>query len=189
MPVKSLKDSRRGVGFGGARGGGESDNSDQDAGDESKVRGRDEGKRQRAVGEGMGGLGEKGKRMHASRSLSPEREDEGQYRIVEVEEDYLHIGCIYDRDAIALGRRQEQRALDKGTPWLGSFDIDSMQGGEDAVALERGAAHKVPWWQEQDLPSKEVDAKRQRLVQKQFETNVFKRAGVLGLSTSRNPVP
>ena len=180
MPVKSLKDSRRGIGFRTARHG-DSEDSDSDPAVDGCNNGKPcqdgnavskEENTSRRMGPDRGRPHEK--QMRRSRSASPYDCPPPQ------EEDYVHIGSIYDKDAMMLSSRQVHRAQDQG-PWLGSFDIASMpQEGHNEGNIEIGR-QTLPWWEDEiDAEYKVGDSKRRRLMKTQLEANVFKCAGVLG---------
>jgi hypothetical protein len=167
MPVKNLKETRKGIGFGGPT---------QDTDEEIEGRGVAQGASAKA------GLDSHHQNLMCG-SKSPKREDffSVDYAAAPIEEEYFRIGSIYDEDAKSLRRRQEERLVSRG-PWLGSFDVDSMQkADDDATEPETN----IPWWEEDgesDSREKcEVNAKRRRLMQKELETHVFQCGGVLGL--------
>ena len=171
MPVKNIKDSRKGIGFGG------------------HIRDADEeidGSAGRGVAQGA--TAESDLDSHYQNYLMcasnlPEREDFSsvEYAAAHIEEECFRIGSIYDEYAQALRRRQEKRLVSRG-PWLGSFDVDSMQkAGDDAREPETN----IPWWEEDgesdSREKREINAKRRRLMQRELETHVFQCGGVLGL--------
>ena len=105
-------------------------------------------------------------------SLSAGRETASEVSTSELDDDYLRIGCIYDKDAMALRRMQEERASES---WLGSFCMSSMQ-----EASQPESCTGVPWWEEgEESGGGSGGAKRQRLMKGQLETCVFKQAGEL----------
>ena len=168
MQVKSQKDARRGIGFGAARR--ELDDSDE----ESEVhRGKDGGRGMVQKGTQRGSAGE----LRAARS--PGYEDAWQAELAgNAEGENFHIGSMYDADAMALRKHQQER-VSGGRPLLGSFDLATLP---QEVHAELGRAQ--PWWEDQEPleSTKEADSKRQRMMQNQLEVHIFERGGVLGRS-------
>lgn len=171
MQVKSQKDARRGIGFGAARG--ESDDSDK----EPEVHREKDGSRgmvQKGTQNGSAG------KLRAARS--PEYEDAWQAELAgNAHEEKFHIGSIYDADAMALKKHQQER-VSGGRPLLGSFDLATLP---QEVHAELGGAQ--PWWEDQETleSSKEADSKRQRMMQNQLEAHLFELGGVLHTLHSR----
>jgi len=171
MQVKSQKDARRGIGFGAARG--ESDDSDE----EPEVHREKDGNRgmvQKGTQNGSAG------KLRAARS--PEYEDAWQAELAgNAHEEKFHIGSIYDADAMALKKHQQER-VSGGRPLLGSFDLATLP---QEVHAELGGAQ--PWWEDQETleSSKEADSKRQRMMQNQLEAHLFELGGVLHTLHSR----
>ena len=168
MQVKSQKDARRGIGFGAARR--ELDDSDE----ESEVhRGKDGSRGMVQKGTQKGSAGE----LRAARP--PGYEDAWQAELAgNAEGENFHIGSMYDADAMALRKHQQER-VSGGRPLLGSFDLATLP---QEVHAELGRAQ--PWWEDQEPleSTKEADSKRQRMMQNQLEVHIFERGGVLGRS-------
>jgi hypothetical protein len=162
MPVKSKKDARRGIGF-GAR---ENDDSEDTGGDSDAERALEERIKPANAARGR----------DRNQGFSPPVSRCGgeAASAVESEDDYLRVGCIYDKDAMALRRMQEERASESWRPWLGSFCMSSMQEAGQVASCTR-----VPWWEEGETSGDSGGAKRRRLMKGQLETCVFKRAGEL----------
>lgn len=172
MPVKNVKERRRGIGFGGRREGDSSKSCDSDSDTPSAPAELDEG----------AGAGSHAKPGCTPRGGGRSRETETAKKgddaavqlafVDQVDEDYLRIGCIYDEDAMTLRKIQEERVSRAGRPWLGAFSARSM---EQEGTVEDG----VPWWDEGGGEGSSVgwsalDAKRQRLMRAQLESVVFK---------------
>ena len=176
MPVKSLKESRRGIGFGGRRewGSGSPDESDLDTSTAPDERAQSASTGREAQPSSTRG----GPRFAFSRYRYDD-DIEGPVRAAAPDEDYLQIGCIYDKDAMKLRKMQEERATRSGRPWLGAFCTSTMQ--QDGTE-EQGTG--LPWWEESEGEGSSVgrdalSAKRQRLMRSQLEKIVFRQAGGL----------
>ena len=171
MPVKSQKDARRGIGFGGTQGEGDDSDEEPDA-----RRGQDGSQAVVLQGTHSGAI------QTLRAASSPEHDGGWQADLAaNAEEDKFRIGSVYDADAMALRNHQQQRVEATGEgPWLGSFDLASLP---QEVHSELGAAQ--PWWEEDQEAHEstgKADSKRQRLMQKQLEAHVFERGHLLGPS-------
>jgi hypothetical protein len=176
MPVKSLKESRRGIGFGGRREGvsGSPDDSDLDTSTAPDERAQSASTSREAQPSRTRG----GPRFSFSRyRYGDDMED--PVRAAAPDEDYLQIGCVYDKNAMKLRKMQEERATQSGRPWLGAFCTSTMQ--QDGTEEQSTG---LPWWEESEGEGSNVgrdalSAKRQRLMRGQLEDFVFRQAGGL----------